>query len=85
MAGTLLSEEHVEAGLKLSSWIPGINSLNEHFRDKGHSSSSYADISYRQEAQWVPQGREDLRGDIFVTPSFRKIRSYREPRDTIRV
>jgi hypothetical protein len=78
--GTLLSEEHVEAGLKtVSSWIPGINSLNEHFRDKGHSSSSYADISYRQEAQWVPQGREDLRGDIFVTPSFRKIRSYREP------
>lgn len=78
--GTLFSEEHVDAERKnASSWIPGVSSLEDFFRKKEVSSGTYADLSYRQDIHWAPQGRDDLRGEFFVTPSFRKIRSYREP------
>ena len=74
-------EEHIDAEiLKFSSWLPGYNSLMHYFnKPKKYSQSTYANLYYRQEIKWSPQSNQDALVNLFITPSFKNIRSYQEP------
>ncbi|HEX3020704.1 MAG TPA: hypothetical protein VHP36_10400, partial [Chitinispirillaceae bacterium] len=72
--GTLLFDEHVDSrtpGFK--AWMPGWLSLEAIRNPFSQKSVSYADLSYRQEIEWIPKQYKDLSGNLFTVFSLRKI------------
>jgi hypothetical protein len=74
----LVLDEYLDSRkTEISSWLPGIYSL-KNLKTSG-SSSTYADLSYRQEIQWEPEDIKTVNGELFFQLAFRKIRTYKEP------
>ncbi|MGB7568161.1 MAG: hypothetical protein WBM07_09890 [Chitinivibrionales bacterium] len=78
-SGTFNSDEQLslDRPLPASSWIPGYGSLFKK-ENAGDSLVRYADISYRQNIQWNPDSLPGYHGQLYVQPSYKKIRDYSE-------
>ncbi len=79
--GTLACEEHVDAAsTEAQSWVPGVLSLGSFIsNDYAADPVRYADLSYRQEIEWVsPDSLHLTTGRLMLLPGYQKIRGYRE-------
>jgi hypothetical protein len=78
-SGALNTDEQlsIDQPLPTSSWVPGFGSLF----DKNTLNDSlvrFADLSYRQNLEWNPDGLPGVHGKLYVQPSYKKIRDYSE-------
>jgi hypothetical protein len=77
--GIFSSDEQMslDRPLPASSWIPGYGSL---FKKDSITDSlvRFADIYYRQNIEWNPDSLPGYHGQLYVQPSYKKIRDYSE-------
>ncbi|NLE01925.1 MAG: hypothetical protein GX640_18830, partial [Fibrobacter sp.] len=80
-SGTLRLDEHVDNRIAMKrSWLPGLVTIkNYSSKTKNEYLSSYADLSYRQGIEWVPEEFKNWSGNLSGTVFLKKIRSYQEP------
>ena len=78
-SGTLSIDEQLNLGQGLStaSWVPGYASLFIH-HGLNDSLVRFADIFYRQNLDWNPEGHHEYHGRGYVQPFLKKIRDYSE-------
>jgi len=80
--GSFTVDEHVRLDSALvaknsfpgTTWIPGYSSL----AGKNADLITFADLFYRQDADWRPSFIRNLHANIFVKPFLKKVRAYDE-------
>lgn len=77
--GNLACEEYNSSEKdNISSWLPGVKSLQLSSKKQWSSAIQYSDLSYRQDIDWTHPSKSTFTASLNAEPFFKQMLSYRE-------